>query len=109
MSVLIKGMEMPKDCVVCPFGWNGCNHQHDFVYMGRRPSDCPLVPVSEHGRWEHYEHREQQYDIMGVKTYAEAYKCSNCGFIHSVIEDFGHYAYCPNCGCAMEGEDDATD
>lgn len=49
MSVLIKGMEMPKDCIVCPFGWNGCNKQHDFVYMGSRSDNCPLVPVPPHG------------------------------------------------------------
>jgi rubrerythrin len=54
------------------------------------------------GRWEHYEHREPQYDIEGYKTWAEAYKCSNCGFIHTVIEDFGHYAFCPRCGARME-------
>ena len=50
MGVYIKGMDMPKDCVVCPFGWNGCNKQHDFVYMGSRPDNCPLVPVPPHGR-----------------------------------------------------------
>ena len=49
MSLLIRGMEMPKDCIVCPFGWNGCNHQQVFVYMGERPSGCPLVPVPPHG------------------------------------------------------------
>ena len=51
MGVYIKGMEMPKDCIVCPFGWNGCNKQHDFVYMGSRPDFCPLIDVHEpHGR-----------------------------------------------------------
>ena len=51
MGVYIKNMEMPKDCIVCPFGWNGCNKQHDFVYMGRRPVFCPLIDVHEpHGR-----------------------------------------------------------
>ena len=51
MGVYIKDMEMPKDCIVCPFGWNGCNNQHDFVYMGSRPDDCPLISVPEpHGR-----------------------------------------------------------
>lgn len=61
------------------------------------------LPYTERrGRWEHYEHREPRYDIMGVKTWAEAYKCSNCGFIHSFIEDFGHYAFCPNCGAKMD-------
>lgn len=60
-----------------------------------------LPSAERHGRWEHYEHREPQYDIEGYKTWAEAYKCSNCGFIHTVIEDFGHYAFCPNCGADM--------
>ena len=51
MGVYIKNMEMPKDCIVCPFGWNGCNKQHDFVYMGSRPDFCPLIDVHEpHGR-----------------------------------------------------------
>ena len=51
MGIYIKGMEMPKDCIVCPFGWNGCNKQHDFVYMGSRPDFCPLIDVHEpHGR-----------------------------------------------------------
>ena len=50
MGVYID-MEMPKDCIVCPFGWNGCNNQHDFVYMGSRPDNCPLIEVPEpHGR-----------------------------------------------------------
>lgn len=50
MSVLAKGWKMPRDCIVCPFGWNGCNHQHDYVYMGERPDDCPLVEIPPHGR-----------------------------------------------------------
>lgn len=64
------------------------------------------LPSSEQqARWEHYEHLQPQYDIMGIKTWAEFYKCSNCGFIHTVIEDFGHYAFCPNCGSSMNMED----
>lgn len=59
---------------------------------------------TEHGRWMHYAHREPQYDISGVKTWGEEYQCSNCGFVHLVIEDFGHYAYCPNCGAKMDEE-----
>ena len=49
MGIYLPNMEMPNDCIVCPLGWNGCNHQHDFVYMGERPSDCPLIPVPPHG------------------------------------------------------------
>lgn len=67
--------------------------------VGKKLRDLPSA--ERRGRWEHYEHREPQYDIEGYKTWAEAYKCSNCGFIHTVIEDFGHYAFCPRCGSDM--------
>ena len=51
MGVYYKRVNMPVDCIVCPFGWNGCNNQHDFVYMGSRPDDCPLISIPEpHGR-----------------------------------------------------------
>ena len=80
----------------------------DSYHMGFKAGQQNLIDQGyeeiRHGRWVHYEHREPQYDLMGVKTWAEAYKCSNCGFIHSVIEDFGHYAFCPNCGAKMEVE-----
>ena len=67
MSVLVKGMEMPKNCMDCPFkgfdraGGRGtiCTINESitlhavldgvdvkFVRMG----DCPLVPVPPHGR-----------------------------------------------------------
>lgn len=58
MSVLIKGMEMPKACCEC--GFNHCSQFRDddtcllldkgisqlFVLVDRLP-DCPLVEVSE--------------------------------------------------------------
>lgn len=54
------------------------------------------------GQWVPFERREPQYDIGGVKTWAMVYRCSECNFLHSVIEDFWHYAYCPSCGAQME-------
>jgi predicted RNA-binding Zn-ribbon protein involved in translation (DUF1610 family) len=44
------------------------------------------------------------YDWYGAKTWAIRYRCNNCGFIHTVIEDFGRYPYCPQCGSEMSGE-----
>lgn len=45
MSILIKGMEMPKDCWQCPF--EKCVLR---VLVDRHP-DCPLVEVpASHGR-----------------------------------------------------------
>lgn len=61
MSILIKGMEMPKRCGECP-----CFHAENMMYCqavkadknkkiiapyGKpRPEWCPLIPVPAHGR-----------------------------------------------------------
>lgn len=59
MSILIKGVEMPKSCNECPFGKE---KQFDFgivctllngttLDVTSRPKGiCPLVPVPPHGR-----------------------------------------------------------
>ena len=57
MSILIKGMEMPKKCGECllaklsPTGESLiCNYMLSRVSWEERPFDCPLVPVPPHGR-----------------------------------------------------------
>lgn len=66
MSVLIKGMKMPKDCPMCPCAhWNkndvmtGCeivwryipDSETDYWQSDKRPGWCPLVEVPfPHGR-----------------------------------------------------------
>lgn len=58
MSVLVKGMEMPKNCNVCNFHMLRfcCAADKDLAekdtrpLIERRPESCPLVPVPEHGR-----------------------------------------------------------
>ena len=72
-------------------------------------NDMPTIePQRKKGKWLFKERREPVYDLSGVKTWGIAYMCSECGFIHTVIEDFGQYAYCPNsnCGAEMEGQDE---
>ena len=65
MSILIKGMEMPKDCPMCPMShWNaggsftGCDvvggkryamDDEEYRNSSTRPVWCPLVTVPEHG------------------------------------------------------------
>ena len=46
MSVIVKGMEMPKNCTGCPICC-GLPYQHRDV-KGRRP-DCPLIELPPHG------------------------------------------------------------
>ena len=54
MSVLVKGMEMPKDCVFCPMfqgAWTMCSVLHKTTSIRGRPTDCPLVEIpTPHGR-----------------------------------------------------------
>ena len=65
MSVLIKGVEMPKNCRECWLkmncddceGWECvCVPMHqqigylDDLLADKRRDDCPLVPVPPHGR-----------------------------------------------------------
>lgn len=63
MSILIKGIEKPKDCGICPFkrdGWPDEWEMHCKL-LGRQvgyfdkknkvPKDCPLVEIpTPHGR-----------------------------------------------------------
>lgn len=45
------------------------------------------------------------YDIAGVKTWGIKCQCDRCDFTTIVVEDFGYYKYCPNCGAKMESEE----
>ena len=59
-SVLIRGMEMPTSCCGCEFSVFTPTGTIPFcrrtrkdlaadVYFNKRDSDCPLIPVPEHG------------------------------------------------------------
>lgn len=59
MSILIKGMEMPKSCLECrlyndPWCMAKNRNQWRTAYnrppKGERQNDCPLIEVSQHGR-----------------------------------------------------------
>jgi len=57
------------------------------------------------GHWVRHTKIENVYDIKGVKTWGIKCQCDKCDFTTIVIEDFGYYNYCPNCGARMESED----
>ena len=53
MSVLIKGMEMPKRCGECPlslYPHSPCWENGGALDWENRPNWCPLVFVPPHGR-----------------------------------------------------------
>lgn len=56
-DLLIKGMEMPKNCHSCPMclmrfcqAWDRELSEQETRPNAKRPEDCPLVPVPPHGR-----------------------------------------------------------
>ena len=55
MSILIRGMEMPKNCFLCPLSvLQGerlfCEQTKDEVVRAKIDSDCPLISIPPHGR-----------------------------------------------------------
>ena len=56
MSILIRGMEMPTSCYLCPcnkddgFGFFTCGITHCDCDFRVRPATCPLVPFPPNGR-----------------------------------------------------------
>ena len=75
MSMLIKGMEMPKNCLWCPLQYFGfCQVTKTDVNsdLGRRADDCPLVELPDkHGRLvdadELWKKMSKYTDNMGAK------------------------------------------
>ncbi len=90
MSVLIKGMEMPKNCNICPFSKTNDDLESDdyrfrycdFPFIGEfvtdyeksRHPDCPLVELPPHGRLIDADalmkHKGDCYDAKGHLLYA---------------------------------------
>lgn len=62
-----------------------------------------LVQQSRTGHWSR-KTKVDAYDIAGVKTWGIKCQCDRCNFTTIVVEDFGYYKYCPNCGTKMEVE-----
>lgn len=62
MSILIKGMEMPKGCYCCPLAHRSYNLKENMTQLacyvadkwtsddGEKPDWCPLIEVPPHGR-----------------------------------------------------------
>lgn len=51
MSILIKGMKMPKSCLLCPFGdeFGKCCVNAELEDANELTHSCPLVELPDHG------------------------------------------------------------
>lgn len=63
-----------------------------------------VTPKIETGHWSR-KTKVDAYDLAGVKTWGIKCQCDRCTFTTTVVEDFGYYTYCPNCGAKMEREE----
>lgn len=75
MSILIKGMEMPKNCYECPMeSANWCNILEKRAESIDRHQDCPLIEIPPHGRLidadELLKRKGDAYDSRGHLLYA---------------------------------------
>lgn len=57
MSILIKGMAMPKNCGDCPcyyYEYKECNAIGGRMVFRNAtpPTDCPLIELPPHGKWQ---------------------------------------------------------
>ena len=53
MAILIKGMEMPKNCCACLLSSHDMclvNHEDADDWFENRPPHCPLIELPPHGR-----------------------------------------------------------
>lgn len=74
MSILIKGMEMPKNCLECPL-----------VVCLSVESDCPLVPVPPHGRLIDADALMHEFD-KAQRTMEQHGREYSCSFLSSSQE-----------------------
>lgn len=93
MTVLIKGMEMPKNCGECQFchtenfeTWCCPTEREDILYDAI-PEWCPLAEQKT-GLW------------VKSEILPHGYYCSNC-CSPVMTDDIDEMLYCPNCGAEM--------
>lgn len=71
-----------------------------YTNIPKELAKLPSVSTEETGHWSR-KTKVDAYDLCGVKTWGIKCQCDRCTFTTTVVEDFGYYKYCPNCGARM--------
>ena len=73
---------------------------HEAIKMAVKALSLPSA--ERKGKWIRHTRVEPVYSIDGVETWGIKCQCNKCCFSTTVVEDFGYYNFCPNCGAKME-------
>ena len=89
MSVIIKGMKMPKKCEECRFYVEGASYCKGFrLYETdmntNRKDDCPLVEIQPHGNLVDVDKLKRK----AKKTATEAWKMKITANVETVLNQF---------------------
>ena len=80
--------------------------------LGKNALDMAIKALEQEpktGHWSRKTKVDGVYDIAGVKTWGIKCQCDRCDFTTTVIEDFGYYKYCPNCGTKIVEQQESED
>ena len=104
MSVLIKTMEMPKNCGECQlchienFNLWCCLTGQEDIFYDAMPEWCPLEKPKK-GKWID---AVLPNDSGGLRVQV----CDQCNTFFPLAYTGGGHNFCPNCGADMRGEDE---
>lgn len=118
MSILIKGMEKPKDCGICPFELDGFPDEYVEIcklldrqvgYFGEEseiPSDCPIVDVpTPHGRLIDEDSAIDKAEMLMKEPSRETVDFMAIGYNHGVADCQAILKGLPTIIEAEEGEE----
>lgn len=111
MSILIKDMEMPKNCDKCKFSWWDVGHLYCEAdgkpwglevteYANGKHPNCPIIEVPEDVQpMKHGKNLNEEWHSL--------FECSICHWScwDTYCGDTDTYNYCPNCGARMDGKE----
>ena len=83
MSIVVKGMEMPKNCTLCDsIGLNVAIGCPVMTGINGRATDCPLVELPEkHGRLIDADEKRLRITLKGIREgECQIYKGGSWGF-----------------------------
>ena len=110
MSILVKGMKMPRGCYECPLldgEYGDCKagatdfHDPYYPYF----EDCP-IEESKTGKWY-----IREYEYFTCSECGEDYwnSCDSTAEAEELLKTGDYPNYCPNCGANMRGENHDRD